>query len=136
MNRRRDRGAANEREGMQRSVASAVRVIYDAASLQRRRAFVVTLLVMCLGAVAELMTIGAVLPFLAIISDPSRANRIPFVSWIIRILGGTGTVDLVLVLAIMLAAAALLAGAVRILLTWMSLRFILAFGHDLGDKIY
>lgn len=118
------------------SVASAVKVIYGAASRKRRRQFVATIVVMLIGAVAELMTIGAVLPFLAVISDPARAIRSPLLSGILGLFGSWGQDNVVLAMALLLVAAAVFAGAVRLLLAWMTLRFVLFFGHDLGVRIY
>ena len=118
------------------SVASAVKVIYRAASRARWRQFLATIAVMLVGAVGELMTIGAVLPFLAVISDPTRAIRSPLLSGILGLFGGWGQDNVVMAMALLLVAAAVFAGAVRLLLTWTTLRFVQFFGHDLGVRIY
>jgi hypothetical protein len=46
-------------------------------SARRRRHLLVATAAMGAGAVAELVTIGAVLPFLALVSDPARAAPPP-----------------------------------------------------------
>ena len=43
---------------------------------------------MVAGAAAELMTIGAVLPFLALVSDPERASQLPGFSIFLMLAGG------------------------------------------------
>ena len=66
-------------EGEERSVApdqghlwSGLRELYDSMSPGRRVQFYFVLALMIAGAFAEIATIGAVLPFLSLLADPSR----------------------------------------------------------------
>ena len=59
------------------SMLATVRAFYRAMSPRRRRQFRLVFAIMLLGAFAEMVTIGAVLPFLALIADPARAARLP-----------------------------------------------------------
>ena len=90
-------------------VWSALRSVIDLMNPPRRRQFYATLFLMVLGAVAELATIGAALPFLAIISDPERATEVPMVATIFGFLGWHPGDDLVLPATLLLIAAALVA---------------------------
>lgn len=90
---------------------------------------------MVAGAIAELMTIGAILPFLALISDPGAAERMPVVRSVLVWLGWTGG-SLLLPATILLAVIATVAAIVRLALTWVSQKFIFRLGHEIGTAIY
>src|SRR5688572_31727156 len=105
-------------------------------SASRRRQFYATLVLMVLGAVAELATIGAALPFLAILSDPQGASQIPAVAFIFGLLGWTPGDDLILPATLLLIGAAVAAAAIRLWLTWTTNAFVFNFGHDLSVAMF
>ena len=117
------------------SLSDAVRTLADAARPERRRLFAGTIVLMLVGALAELATIGAVLPFLAIVTDPSRARRYEVMNWLFEQVGGTNE-GLILACAGILILIAIGAGLVRLLLTWLNLKFVLLYGHDVGVQIF
>jgi ATP-binding cassette subfamily B protein len=98
----------------------------------RRRQFVLTLLLMLLGAAAEMVTIGAALPFLALVADPDGALVPPRLLALLDAIGGSAVVGA----AILLIAAALGAAMVRLALTWGSQRFVMATGHDMAGAVF
>lgn len=102
----------------------------------RRRQFYATLLLMIVGAAAELMTIGAALPFLALISGTDQAAEIRAVRFVFDLLGWRPGDDLIVPATLLLVGAAVLAGAVRLLLTWTTNAFVFRFGHDIGVAIF
>ena len=106
--------------------------LYRTLSPRRRRQFALALLLMLLGAVAELITIGAALPFLALIAVPEQITRYPFLARWVDAIGG----DPVLAASLLLAAAAVAAAVIRVLLNWFVLRFATAVGHDLAVGIF
>jgi len=85
---------------------------------------------------AEIISIGAVLPFLAILTAPIRIFEHPFAQPFITMLGITTPEQLLLPLTIIFSAAVLLAGATRILLLWASTHLSYATGADLSISIY
>lgn len=106
--------------------------LYRTLSPRRRRQFALALLLMLVGAVAELLTIGAALPFLALIAAPEQIARWPVIArWLGRI-GG----DPVLAASLLLAASAVAAAIVRVLLSWAIHRFATAVGQDLAARIF
>jgi len=98
---------------------------------RRRRQFVVTLALMLVGAVAELGTIGAALPFLALLSGEPGAGR--FARWIAWL---PIRPDGVLGFALILVAAATIAAAVRLMLVWTTQRLVMGIGHDVATSIF
>ena len=105
--------------------------LYRSLGARRRRQLAVAFVLMLLGALAELVTIGAVLPFLALIAAPAHSALAPTV---LREVGLAG--DPVLGASLLLAAAAIAAAALRVLLGWFTHRFVTAVGHDLATRIF
>ncbi len=106
--------------------------LYRLMSTSRRRQFLVVLFLMLAGATAEMMTIGAALPFLALVSDPNSPILSPRIQ---RLVGFAD--DSPLVSATILLVVAAVAGAViRLSLFWQGQRFIMALGHDIATSIF
>jgi ATP-binding cassette subfamily B protein len=104
-------------------------------SPKHRREFASVLGLMVLGAFTELVTIGAVLPFLTLLADPARVHQLPVVAEAFRLVGATTPGDRLLAATIFLMTAAILAGAVRVRLAWTSQRFVFDFSHELSVEI-
>jgi ATP-binding cassette subfamily B protein len=91
---------------------------------------------MLLASFAEILSIGAVLPFLGVLTAPERIFELPLAQPIIHALKLTEPKQLLLPLTIVFGAAALIAGAMRLLLLWSSTRLSFATGADLSISIY
>jgi ABC-type multidrug transport system fused ATPase/permease subunit len=112
-------------------VHSLVR-LYRALSLRRRRQLLLTLAVMLAGAVAELATIGAVLPFLAFLTRGGAAGMPAMAARWMSALG----VDDVFSASLLLIAGAVAAAAIRLLLLWLTQRYVMAVSHDLATALF
>ncbi len=110
--------------------------LWHHVSPRRRGQFGFLLVLMILTTLAEIMGIGAVIPFLAILTDPESVFTYPGAQPIIEILRLTEPKQLLLPLTIAFGLAALLAGAMRLLLLWASTRLSFATGADLSISIY
>jgi len=91
---------------------------------------------MLVSAFAEVVSLGAVLPFLGVLVAPDRVFSHPIVADVAQTWGMTSADQLVLPLTVAFATAALIAGAIRILLLWASTRIAFATGADLGIEAY
>jgi len=91
---------------------------------------------MILSAFAEIISIGTILPFLAVLTAPDRIFNLPASQPVIKALGITSVNQLLLPLTIGFGMAALLAGGMRLLLLWFSTRLSYATGADLSISIY
>lgn len=109
----------------------AVRTLYRLMSGKRRRQFLFVFALMILGVLADLVTIGAVVPFLASAADAkpdgSGLGGLGF-----PIFGAAPLLDA----AILLTGAAVAAAAIRLLLTRKSQTLIADVGHDLAVAIF
>lgn len=110
--------------------------VYRHLSAKRRVQLVLVLLLMLLGAVAEVVTLGAVLPFLGLLADPSLESAGPLVQKVLGVAAHLLGVAPLLAAAIIFGGMALVAGAVRLTLTWASYKFVFMVGADLGREIY
>lgn len=118
------------------TLTHAAASLYRRMSRHRRRHLVVIAFVMLIGAAAELVTIAAVLPFLAVISDPETTAQHPIIGGIRGFLGASGDADLIGLAAALLISAAIFASVVRLAILWMTQSFAVKFGHELGVEIY
>ena len=103
---------------------------------RRRWQLVGLLVVMLMGAVAELATLGAVLPFLALLADPSLATRYPLLQRFFVMLGWGSDASILLPTTVLFAVVAMCAAAMRLFLSWISSRFTYAVGVDIGVELY
>lgn len=110
--------------------------LWHHVSDKRRRQFGVLILLMILASFAEMLSIGTVLPFLGVLTNPSRVFLNPLAYPFIHSLGLTSAEQLLLPITIAFSVAALLAGSMRLLLLWVSTRLSFATGADLSNDIY
>lgn len=110
--------------------------LWNHISPRRRWQFWLLLILMLLTSFAEIISIGAVLPFLAVLTAPGRIFDHPAAQPLIQTLELTSANQLLLPLTVAFGLAALMAGAMRLLLLWASTRLSFATGADISINIY
>jgi ATP-binding cassette subfamily B protein len=103
---------------------------------RRRRQFVLLMVLMMITVAAEVLSIGAVVPFIGILAAPDAAMEHGAVRAFASLFGVTAPSQLILPLTLAFAVAAVLAGVVRLLFIWASTRFTFAAGADLSLEVY
>jgi ATP-binding cassette, subfamily B, bacterial PglK len=88
------------------------------------------------SAIAEVVSLGAILPFLAVLTDPERLFAQPAVAEWARGWGFTSGEQLILPIAVAFGVAAVCTGAIRMLLLWASNRLAFATGGDISFEMY
>jgi ABC-type bacteriocin/lantibiotic exporter with double-glycine peptidase domain len=108
------------------------------ASLKpRRRAQLLFLLgLMLVGALAEVLTLGALIPFLAILADPVQALQRPLVVRVVASLGLSDAGDIRWQITLLFACTAVAAGVVRFVLIYAIAKLNFGIGHELGAEVY
>lgn len=102
----------------------------------RRKQFFLLLGLTLLSSVAEVISLGAVVPFIGVITQPEKLFDSPTMSAILVGVGvGLGD-DLVLPVTLAFAGAAVVAGALRLLLLWVGIRLGNATGAELSVEVY
>ena len=110
--------------------------IWSHLSRRRRIQLGLLLLVMLASGGAELVSLGAVLPFLAVLTDPERLWQQPLVQALAGRVGFTQESELLLPATLAFAVAAVLAAAVRLANLWLNGRLAAAVGSDLSCEAY
>lgn len=109
------------------TLLSGLRAVYRHMSRQRRRQFLYVLLLMLAGAVAELATIGAVIPFIALLAN----SRDPAPHWLRLVPAGYGGASAPVVAGAAFILFAVVAGIIRFQLGLSSRGFVFELCHDL-----
>ena len=118
------------------SITTLLKRLWHHISPRRRGQFGLLLILMIGASFAEILSIGAVLPFLAVLTDPERIFQLPAAKPLIQAAGITNATQLLLPLTITFGIAALISGTMRLLLLWASTRLSYATGADLSISIY
>ena len=110
--------------------------LWNHLSNRRQSQFFLVLILMFFASFAEIMSVGAVLPFLGVITNPSQVYENPAMQPVIQLFGVTGPSELILPITIVFVAAAFLAGLIRLLLLYATTRLSYGTGHDLSIDVY
>ena len=117
-------------------ISQLLRRLWGQFEPRRRVQLKLLLVLMVIASFAEILSIGAALPFLAVLTSPEKLFEHAAAQPLIQALGVTAPSQLLLPLTIAFGAAALFAGIIRLLLLWASTRLSFAIGADLSLKIY
>lgn len=113
-----------------------LRQLWGHLGRRRRVQLGVLLLVMLTSSAAEVLSLAAVLPFLAVLSNPEGLwNQRLVQQWAPR-LGIASAESLLLPITVAFALAALAAGSIRLLNLWLNGRLAAAIGSDLSCEAY
>jgi len=103
---------------------------------RRRTQFVLLVLLMVAASCFEVATIGAVVPFLIALTNPSRIHDSKIAQHAITMLDIQSNDQLLLYLTLAFIVISLAAAIVRIVLLWASTRFSCLTGADISINIY
>ena len=117
-------------------IPQLLRRLWSQFEPHRRVQLKLLLALIVLASFAEVLSIGAALPFLAVLTSPEKLFEHTAAQPLIHALGVTAPAQLLLPLTIAFGVAALFAGIIRLLLLWASTRLSFAIGADLSLKIY
>ena len=110
--------------------------IWSFLSRRRQWQIVVLTLLMLVGTFLEMLSLGSVLPFLAVLIDPSKVFERPELAKLIAYLGITTPAGLVAPLTLAFVALVLVAGAARLALAWATHFAAFVIGSDLSGEVY
>ena len=118
------------------SSLSLLAQIFHHISKKRKSQLAILSFVSILSGFSELLSLGAVFPFLAILSEPASVWNLPFVSYLAAIFRWSSPGDLLVPAALLFGVAALLASSIRLLNLWLTFRVSAAIGADLTGQAY
>lgn len=90
---------------------------------------------MLLGAAAELISLGAVVPFISVLSNPARAIENPVVETLLRNLEVSDS-EVVIFVSISFASVVVISTLVRLVLLWATNKVVFDIGYDLGVGVF
>jgi len=105
-------------------------------SPRRKKQFYLVLVLMFLVSITEVISVGAIIPFLAILTAPEVVYQHEFMQPINNILNITSSEQLLLPLTIAFILTVILVGIFRLLLLFVVTRLSFATGADLSNDIY
>jgi ATP-binding cassette, subfamily B, bacterial PglK len=103
---------------------------------RRRRQLLPLFLLMLASAVAEMISLAALVPFLAVLSDPVEAMQRPFIGQVIQFLGLDMADNLRSRLTGIFVLAVIGAAVVRFSVVVASTRLNYIMGYELGTEVY
>lgn len=110
--------------------------LFRRISPARRYQFTLLLGLILASSIAEVVSLGAVVPLIGILTQPEKVFAHPTLARVVQALGITSAEELVLPLTVGFATAAVIAGGLRLLLLWSSVRWGNATGADLSIEVY
>ena len=101
---------------------------------EKRNAWVV-LCINIVGALASAVMVGSVMPFLAVLADPSRIETTPALAWAYDALGFETTYGFLVGLGLVSFAVIALSSAIQIARTWAVARFSMMRIHSISHRL-
>jgi ATP-binding cassette subfamily B protein len=102
----------------------------------RKKQVVMLGLLMIVASFAEVLSIGAVLPFLGVLTAPEKIFVLDLVQPFITLLQIRSAQDLLLPFTLVFILAAIFAGLARIALLWVQTSLSMAIGADFSVQVY
>ncbi len=118
------------------TIQQLVRGFWAHLSTRRKQQLAILLILMILASFAEVLSLGAVLPFLGVLTQPETVFAHPAVQPLLRWLHIGSPQALLLPITIGFIAAALLAGGMRLLLLYVQTKLSYVIGADFSYQIY
>ena len=103
---------------------------------RRRGQFLFLIVLTTIGAVAEVISLGAVLPFISVLTVPERALTYPLVADLASFFGIKSPSELALPMTMGFVGIALVSGIFRVFLLWVNTKFAFSLGADLSLEVY
>lgn len=110
--------------------------LWSSFPAKRKKQFVGLLCLMVLSSIAEVLSIGALVPFLAVLTEPEAVFQNFLGKFLAEQFVYTETNQIQVFVTLTFAVFVLLAGSIRLLLVYASIRFSFRTGSDLSFDIY
>jgi len=105
-------------------------------SKRRKKQLASLLFLMIIATILEVVSLGAVLPFLSVLTAPEQVFQHEYTQPLISALALREPIQLILPITILFIIAVLVSGIVRLLLLYVMTRLSYAIGADLSINIY
>lgn len=124
------------RENINKIIPGFISDLWRQLNKRRKFQFLLLIFLILITSIAEIASLGAVLPFLSAISNPQNIYNQPYLEPIIDILGIKSEKQIILPITILFISASLFAATMRILLLWFSTKLSFGSGADLSAEAF
>jgi ATP-binding cassette, subfamily B, bacterial PglK len=115
---------------------SSLATLWRHLTKRRKKQFSLLLILMVVSSLAEIVSMGAILPFLGVLTAPEQVYQHSLMQPIIQILNLTESKQLILPLTIIFVTVVLLSSVIRLMLLYATTRLSFSTGSDLSVNIY
>ena len=115
---------------------SFLKELWPHIELRRRRQLGFVFVLMVVASFSEMLTIGALVPFLGVLIAPEKLLENEVVRFVCNALSLSASGELLFPITAVFVFFVLFAGVVRVLLLWLQIRISYAIGADLSLSIY
>lgn len=119
-----------------KALGSLIMRLWGHITPMRRKQIAWFSILLLFGTLAEIISLGMVLPFLAVITSPETIFTHPLSQPFIKMLDLKSPEQLILPLCLMFAFTAILSGLTRLCLLWFQTRLGNSIGNDIGSSAY
>ena len=118
------------------STISLLKNFWDHVSKRRKIQLTALILLTIIVSVAEMVSIGAILPFLGALTAPDKILEIQFFQPLFNKLNILKPSELLFPMTLIFILAAMLSGIMRLVLVWAQTRFGHSIGADISISVY
>jgi ATP-binding cassette, subfamily B, bacterial PglK len=103
---------------------------------RRKKQFLLLLVLMIIASIAEIVSLGSIIPFLGILTNPDSVYSHSYAQPVIQFLQISTPTELVMPFTVIFILAILISGLIRLLLLYVTTKLSFAVGADLSINIY
>ncbi|TGK51940.1 ABC transporter ATP-binding protein [Leptospira kanakyensis] len=119
-----------------RVLSEEYRKLWNLLSKRRKVQYFLVLILIIITAFAEVLSLGAIIPFLGVLISPEKVFEIHELQFLWEILKIKNSNEILLPITFIFAIGALIAGLFRLCLLYITTRLSFAIGADLSVEIY
>jgi ABC-type multidrug transport system fused ATPase/permease subunit len=119
-----------------KSILNLILRLYKQLPFKRKLQLILIFFMMIVGSLVEIMSIGTVIPFIGMLSDPESFLKYKEIKKIIAILGLSKKSEIMLTVTTVFIFSSIIAGLVKQFLLWLQTRISLVIGIEFSERVY
>jgi ABC-type bacteriocin/lantibiotic exporter with double-glycine peptidase domain len=118
------------------SVLTLLKVIWTCLSIPRQRQLALLVGLMVLASFAEALSIGAIIPFLGVMTNPEKVLSNNTINYFLGFFGFQSSLGALFLFTGIFCVAAIISSSLRLLLLWASTKLSFLTGADISSEVY
>jgi ATP-binding cassette, subfamily B, bacterial PglK len=110
--------------------------LWSFISDKRKVQFLLVLILMFFSSIVDVISLGALLPFLGVLSSPDQVFQYEFIQPFLRMFGIESSAELILPLTVLFILASIMSALLRVILLYSVTRLSYATGLDISVSIF